>query len=1614
MSGLSWGQAFTGTYDFASVTTGSGLTDPSTVPTATGVTFGSFVSNVGTNSSAAGRFSFTGWDTGATNGNDVTFSGAINTGKYYQVTITPAAGYTLDINTITFTSQRSGTGIRHYAVRSSVDTYGANLPASISPANAALSVVATNVFRIVQDSNTGANTGSTITLDASYDALSSATTFRFYGWDAEGSGGTFSIDNVVFTGVASSCPATVAGSITLFSSTCGSSTLTYGGADAAQCYWQTSSTGTTMGPGNIATSNYTTGTSGTYYVRNYNGTCWSSTYASSTITISNNPSLTSSPSNSSISETSNTSFSVTNTNSATYQWQVDYDGDGNFDATVVNGGVYTGATTATLTLTNVPLTMNGYKYKCIITALAPCAGFDISTVATLTVTPLYSSASDLLYVAGSSAVTISSTMNDAAPLTSSTGVQAMQFLLRDGGATTDSDTLPTTLTGFTIAQVSNTATDWSAAIKTIALFDGTTYVADGVVSASNIVFSGLNIVAADGGSKTLSLRMSLKCPLGSVVDGEYFGFSISNVTTTVLATGSHMTTFTAVKNAPATGGTLKIDVAATKLAFTTQPANTGVNTAMSNVVVKATDACGNVDKDFTGTVSLASSGTMTAVTPVAAVAGVVTFSNITHTATGTGLQLTATASGVTAGTSTTFEIGVVTVLQPGDIAILAFNTALASGDDEISFVAFVDITPGTRIDMTDNAYQKCGTPNGWGISEGWIRIERANTTLTKGTIVTVNVNNSGVASVVSPDPSNWVCSKPQPASQGTFNLNNTGEQIFFLSGGTVGGTNASTATSDGGTYSGNFLYGFNTKGNVWTPICGNSAAGGTQNSDKPTNFDCFLTWPTAQADLNKYTGPMTVATQRDWVSRISNSSNWTGYADNTAYNAGPNFYGASISISIGGYSNGVWIGDNNTNWFDCSNWQSRKVPDETVNVVVGTSAMQGVVIDATAASASSFNYLAKSKDLTVSNYNLKLEGSTSNILEVHGNVLINSTGAIDMDDSTSADDGIIKLYGDWNNSVSNAAFSEGNGTVQFVGTLPQTISSVAAEGTEVFYNVVLDNNFDTAVSNDLIASGDLTVKTGRTVSIDSNGFIKAYKKLDHSGTFTIEDNGQFIQVDDTDANVGTYNSTTFKVKRIANVNQNDYVYWSSPTNAFDQTNILSNGMRLIWNTTYANADTQGNWNWASTEIGYPAMTKGKGYAIAVPNTSPARPTAAAQQLTTFTGKPNNGSFTFPITKGTITADFTNAAGVPTTKYDDNWNLVGNPYPSAIDAEKFLQLNTAAIEGTVWIWKHGQAPTSTTNPFYQNFSYNYYTSDYCKYNKLGASDTDFAGKIASGQGFMVNMLESFVGSNTTITFNNSLRSDAASVTNPYAPYDNTDFYRTANNNTDNLGVVEEKSRIWMDIFNNTSNETDTTLLGYSTNSTLEKDHFYDAIFVPRGSVSFYSLINDETFIIQGRPLPFDKEDKVPMGVNITTAGNHTIAIKKTDGIFAEDTPIYLEDKLLNIIHDLKQAPYVFNSPKGTFNNRFVVRYTNESLGNDDFDAIDHNVVVSTRNGELTINSYIENLAEVTVYDILGRQLLEAKNIANNVFVTSNISASQQALLVKIKLANGTVVTRKIIL
>lgn len=92
-----------------------------------------------------------------------------------------------------------------------------------------------------------------------------------------------------------------------------------------------------------------------------------------------NPTITMQPANASVCNNGNTTFSINATGATAYQWQVNC---GSGFSNVTNGGVYSGATTSTLTLTGATTLFNGCLYRCI-TSQSTCN--TTSNSATLTV-----------------------------------------------------------------------------------------------------------------------------------------------------------------------------------------------------------------------------------------------------------------------------------------------------------------------------------------------------------------------------------------------------------------------------------------------------------------------------------------------------------------------------------------------------------------------------------------------------------------------------------------------------------------------------------------------------------------------------------------------------------------------------------------------------------------------------------------------------------------------------------------------------------------------------------------------------------------------------------------------------------------------------------------------------------------------------------------------------------------------------------------------------------------------------------------------------------------------------------------------------------------------------
>jgi len=546
--------------------------------------------------------------------------------------------------------------------------------------------------------------------------------------------------------------------------------------------------------------------------------------------------------------------------------------------------------------------------------------------------------------------------------------------------------------------------------------------------------------------------------------------------------------------------------------------------------------------------------------------------------------------------------------------------------------------------------------------------------------------------------------------------------------------------------------------------------------------------------------------------------------------------------------------------------------------------------------------------------------------------------------------------------------------------------------------VVFAANYDSATQGGNVSACECEIQTGVTVTMAGGATphnMEIYGKLEGSGTLKLENNASLIQHDDASVNSGN-------LEMIRNTQPSfrfDYTYWSSP--------VVAQSLHAVSPTTFFDKYFSWDaglqewqlhqrptpWNPLATPLPANMMTPGKGYIIRAPQTFPVEAAGATPQIfaAAFKGVPNNGVVSISVAGGT-----------------DKYNLIGNPYASAISADAFLQnaANVGTVEGTLYFWTHN-------TPIAQSGGtgmYSYSAADYAVYNGVGATSTVPGanpggpnnnpnvpnGNIASGQSFFIK------GSATggSVKFNNSMRLKG----------NNNQFFRYAA--AEALPQPElEKHRIWLNLSNET-NGFSQSLIGYVENATNGYDRNFDGELLGGGSVSLYSLLDGDKMAIQGKTLPFDQNDQVPMGFKATAAGNLKVSLDHFDGLFSGQN-IYLEDKALDIIHDLKAAPYTFTTTAGTFNERFIVRYTNESLGTGEHSMDANGVIVAVKDKVIKVISAKENIQSIAVFDLLGRAIYENNQVNALSFSTEEIAAQEQVLIVKIVLENNAKADRKII-
>ena len=523
-----------------------------------------------------------------------------------------------------------------------------------------------------------------------------------------------------------------------------------------------------------------------------------------------------------------------------------------------------------------------------------------------------------------------------------------------------------------------------------------------------------------------------------------------------------------------------------------------------------------------------------------------------------------------------------------------------------------------------------------------------------------------------------------------------------------------------------------------------------------------------------------------------------------------------------------------------------------------------------------------------------------------------------------------------------------------------------------------------------------TVNTGVVAIVADGVMMRLQNELVVTGTASITFNkkSSLVQVNATAANSGSI----FYERETTPISNFDYTYWSSPVTGQKLIDFSPNtlGDKFLSFNSFSNS-----WNYEDAYNNL--MGKGIGYIIRGPQTKSGQPPST--QLYRFTGVPNNGLVSVPI----------GAAG--------NSVLIGNPYPSALDANKFLDANASLIEGTIYFWTHNTSlrlASSLAAGTAGSGSYAYTSDDYAAYNRTGgvatyaapsASNPSPSGPIVSSNAPTVNIGagQSFVGTSLaagTVQFTNDMRVGFTGL----ASNSNAQFFKTTS--TKKTVATVDKSRIWIDLTNEEGAFKE-TLLGYITGATNSFETAFDGeSFDANTFIDFYSINENKNLTIQGRALPFNDSEVIPLGYKTNVSGQFSINIRDKDGLFATQN-IYLEDKLTGDIHDLNQGSYKFATATGVFNDRFAIRYTNKTLGVDDVDPVAEGVYISTKNKIITVQVGTETIAAAYVYDLAGKQLFAKKAVDSNQMAINNLNAANVVLIVKVVLNNGSVVTQKIV-
>jgi len=344
-------------------------------------------------------------------------------------------------------------------------------------------------------------------------------------------------------------------------------------------------------------------------------------------------------------------------------------------------------------------------------------------------------------------------------------------------------------------------------------------------------------------------------------------------------------------------------------------------------------------------------------------------------------------------------------------------------------------------------------------------------------------------------------------------------------------------------------------------------------------------------------------------------------------------------------------------------------------------------------------------------------------------------------------------------------------------------------------------------------------------------------------------------------------------------------------------------------------------------------------------------------------------------------------------------LVGNPYPSAIDAVAYIHdlENSSVINGTLYYWE--QDPTINSH-YIDDYDGGYATytisSDgsietyvpavFYRYNGDGSINAlgsgSASGKIPEryipiGQGFMVE------------GYNNGV----VRAKNAHRVYvkesSGSTFFRSHSNNQDSEIyelLSDNSSRLR---FNVTFNDSYTRQIvqTFTPTATLNFDYGLESINNDLLSKDAFFSDSEFNYIAQANNFNINLQIPVKFTVDETTV----LALNLVNTInFEDNQAVYLYDALYETYVNLRDNIFEIALDAGEYSNRFYIVFNNNSLNIDEEDENNFSFKYSIGSDQLIIsnpkNLFISN---ITIYDILGKEIERISIKSHSTLIKKNL-------------------------